>query len=319
MRTESREMLAVGIFGSKSRLAERIDILLRRGRTFSPRASATRVAASVIVLSSLMLLASLAPRWIAFAQQPATFEVASIKPSPPMSSHGVVFGMIDDPDRFHGSYVTLLDLMTTAYGIEHARISGWPSWVLSDRFDVIATLPRGAPQGQIPLMLQTLLSDRFKLSVRRESRMTRVYALVLAKGGPKLKRSEPEDSASPGRNPTPVSSAPLILGSNGAMGICCGKARLNRVSMERFAVLLSAETDRPVRDETGIQGVYDVSLEWTADVAAPQPGRDTVEAPAPTGPSIYTAVQEQLGLRLEPRNAPLEYLVIEHVEKPDAN
>jgi uncharacterized protein (TIGR03435 family) len=109
--------------------------------------------------------------------------------------------------------------------------------------------------------------------------------------------------------------------ANGATGICCGKANLNRVTMGRFAVLLSAETDRPVQDQTGIQGVFDVSLEWTPDVAAPQPGRDTVEAPAtsPTGPSIYTAVQEQLGLRLEPRNVPLEYLVIEHVEKPDAN
>jgi uncharacterized protein (TIGR03435 family) len=319
MRTESREMLAVGIFGGKSRIGERIEVLLCRGRTFSPRASAGGVIASTIVLGGLLLAGSLAPRWIAFAQQPVTFEVAAIKPSPPISSHGVFFGMVDDPDQFHGSYVTLLDLMTTAYGVEHARISGGPSWILSDRFDVIATLPRGTPRGQIPLLLQTLLSERFKLSVRRESRMTRIYALVPAKGGQKLKRSQPEDSPSPGRNPTPISSAPLMMGAHGAIGICCGKAKLNRVSMERFAVLLSAETDRPVRDETGVQGVYDVSLDWTPDVAAAQPGRDTVEAPSPTGPSIYTAVQEQLGLRLEPRNVPLEYLVIEHVEKPDAN
>jgi uncharacterized protein (TIGR03435 family) len=321
MRIDSRDLLAVGIFGSKSSLVERIEILLRRGRTFSPRASATGLIASTLALCGLMLAGSLAPRWIAFAQQPVAFEVASIKPSPPISARGVFFGMIDDPDRFHGSYVTLLDLMTTAYDVEHARISGWPSWVLSDRFDVIATLPRGTTRGQIPLLLQTLLSERFKLSVRRESRMTRVYALVPAKRGPKLKRSEPEDSPSPGRNPTPISSAPLIMRANGATGICCGKAKLNRVTMGRFAVLLSAETDRPVQDQTGIQGVFDVSLEWTPDLAAPQPGRDTVEAPAtsPTGPSIYTAVQEQLGLRLEPRSAPLEYLVIEHVEKPDAN
>ena len=89
--------------------------------------------------------------------------------------------------------------------------------------------------------------------------------------------------------------------------------------MGHFAALLSAETDRPVQDETGIQGEYDVSLDWTPDIVGPQPGRETVETPSPTGPSIYTAVQEQLGLKLEPRNAPLEYLVIEHVEKPDAN
>ena len=274
---------------------------------------------SAIGLCGLMVAGSLVPRWIAFAQPaPPSFEVASIKPSPPLSAKGVVFGMIDDPDRFNGSYVTLLDLMARAYGVEHSRISGGPSWLLSDRFDVIAKLPTGTPRGQIPLMLQTLLSERFRLIVRRESRMTRVYALVPAKGGPRLKRSATESSPAPG-GPPMLSSAPLMMGSNGALGICCGKARLNRVSMGHFAALLSAETDRPVQDETGIQGEYDVSLDWTPDIVGPQPGRETVETPSPTGPSIYTAVQEQLGLKLEPRNAPLEYLVIEHVEKPDAN
>lgn len=315
MRTKSRELLAVGIFGDKSRIGDRIEMLLRRGRAFSPRASATGVIASAIALCGFMLASSLAPRWIAFAQAALpSFEVASIKPSPPMSAHGVFFGMIDDPDRFHGSYVTLLDLMTKAYGIEHARISGWPSWVLSDRFDVIATLPRGTPPGQIPLLLQTLLAERFRLTVRRESRTTRVYALVQAKSGSKLKRSEAESSPSPG-GPPMLSSAPLTMGSNGALGICCGKAKLNKISMARFASLLSAETDRPVQDATGIEGQYDISLEWTPDVAGTQPEA----TPSPAGPSIYTAVQEQLGLRLEPRNAPLDYLVIEHVEKPDAN
>jgi uncharacterized protein (TIGR03435 family) len=304
----------VGIVGNKSRIAERIEMLLRRGRTFSPRASASGVIASTIALFGLMLAGSLPPRWIAFAQQPVTFEVASIKPSPPISAHGVFFGMIDDPDRFNGSYVTLTDLMAKAYGIEHPRISGGPSWVLSDRFDVIATLPRGTQRGQIPLLLQTLLAERFRLIVRRESRTTRVYALVQAKGGPKLKRSEAESNPSPG-GPPMLSSAPLMLGSSGALGICCGKAKLNKVSMAGFASLLSAETDRPVQDATGIEGGFDISLEWTPDAAGTQPEG----TPSPAGPSIYTAVQEQLGLRLEPRNAPLDYLVVEHVEKPDAN
>ena len=184
MRIESRELLAVGMFGGKSHLGDRIEKLLRRGRTFSPRMSATGVAVSAIGLCGLMVAGSLVPRWIAFAQPaPPSFEVASIKPSPPLSAKGVVFGMIDDPDRFNGSYVTLLDLMARAYGVEHSRISGGPSWLLSDRFDVIAKLPTGTPRGQIPLMLQTLLSERFRLIVRRESRMTRVYALVPAKGG----------------------------------------------------------------------------------------------------------------------------------------
>jgi len=320
MRTESRELLAVGIFGSRSRLGDRIEMLLRRGRTFSSRASGNGVFASMVMLGALMLAASFAPRWIAFAQQPVDpfFEVASIKPSPPLDGKPIRIGMVSDPSRFNGTFVTLTDLIARAYGIDHSRISGGPPWVLSDHFDVIATLPQNTPSDRIPLMLQALLAERFRLVVRRDSRITRVYALVPAKGGPKLKKSEAEDSASQGRNPTPVSSAPIIMRPNGAFGICCGRAHL-RTSMEGFALMLSAETDRPVRDETGIQGVYDILLDWTPEAAAPQSGRDTVEAPAATGPSIYTAVQEQLGLRLEPGSVPLDYLVIDHVEKPDAN
>src|SRR5580704_4254604 len=99
MRTKSRELLAVGVFGNKSCIGDRIEMLLRNSRTFSPHASSRGVAASAIVLSGLMLTASHAPRWIAFAQPAlSSFEVASIKPSPPLPEHPVLFGMIDDPD-----------------------------------------------------------------------------------------------------------------------------------------------------------------------------------------------------------------------------
>ena len=315
MRTDSRELLAVGILGGKSRLGDRIELLVQGRRNFSARLSAAGVAVSAAVLGILTLAGSLVPHWIAFAQQaPPAFEVASVKPSPPIGAQGVFLGMVDDPGRFKASYMTVLDLMTRAYGIEHARISGGPSWLSSDRYDVIATLSQDTPPDRIPLLLQTLLAERFKLVVRRDSRITQVYALVPAKGGPKLKRSEPLDSSSPEGRPM-LSSAPLMMGSNGALGLCCGRGRLNRVSMERFAALLSAQTDRPVQDETGIQGEFNVALDWASDNSDPQPEG----APLPTGSSIYTAVQEQLGLRLEPRNIPLDYLVVEHAEKPDAN
>src|ERR1035438_8520973 len=100
MRIDSREILAVGIFGGKSRIGDRIETLLRHGRTFSPRTSVSGVAAGAIALSCLILAGSLAPRWIAFAQ-PAlpSFEVASVKPSPPMSARGVFFGMIRSEER----------------------------------------------------------------------------------------------------------------------------------------------------------------------------------------------------------------------------
>jgi uncharacterized protein (TIGR03435 family) len=262
----------------------------------------------------------LAPHWIAFAQQPPqhpSFEVASIKPAlPPTAGKPVLFGIKSDPSRFRGSYVTLQDLIANAYGVPHARISSDAPWVTSDRYEVLATLPPDTPPEQVPFALQKLLSERFGLVLRRETRISRVYALVPAKGGPKLMRPEAERSPSQGGAQAPtLSAAPLMMSAKGALGICCGHANLPKVSMGLFAELLSSRTDRPVRDATGIEGEFHVSLEWTPDAAEPQPEG----TPSPTGPSIYTALQEQLGLRLEPRNAPLEYLVIDHVEKPDAN
>jgi uncharacterized protein (TIGR03435 family) len=320
MRIDSRELLAVGIFGSRSHIVDRIEALLSRGRPFSPRASAARITASAVVLGSLLFAGSFAPPWIAFAQQQPqhpSFEVASIKTAlAPSAGKPVLFGMKSDPNRFRGSYVTLQDLIAKAYGVPNARISGGAPWVTSDRYEVVANLPPDTPSEQVPLALRKLLSERFRLVIRRETKTSRVYALIPAKGGPKLVRPEAEPSPSQGGTQPPMlSSAPLTISAKGALGICCGHAKLHKVSMGLFAELLSSQTDRPVKDATGIEGEFDVSLEWTPDTTEPQ----LDGTPSPTGPSIYTALQEQLGLRLEPRNAPLEYLVIDRVEKPDAN
>jgi uncharacterized protein (TIGR03435 family) len=107
---------------------------------------------------------------------------------------GVVFGMVSDPSRFRGSFVTLADLVAKAYGVDVARISGGASWISTERYDIVATLPPNASQGQIPILLQTLLAERFGLTVRRDTKMSQVYALVPAKGGPRLKRSEAASS-----------------------------------------------------------------------------------------------------------------------------
>jgi len=254
------------------------------------------------------------------AQAPAArpqFEVASVKPSAPLTNKPVFVGMVSGPNRFTASRETLVDLIGKAYGLDHWRISGGPAWLPEDRFDVIATLPQGTPREQIPLMLQSLLAERFRLVLATEKRMSRIYALVEAKGGLKMKAVDPEGPSLPGPSPGAVSSAPLIMGRNAAMGICCGLAKLNKVSLARFMALLSAETDRPVVDETGIQGVFNVSLIWSPDDFAARPEEGT--APSPSGPSIYTAVQQQLGLRLEPRTAPLEHLVVQRAEKPTEN
>jgi uncharacterized protein (TIGR03435 family) len=181
-------------------------------------------------------------------------------------------------------------------------------------------------------MLQALLAERFGLIVGRETRTSRVYFLVEAKSGLKLKPVDPDSPLPVGTQPGSISSVPITIGQNGALGICCGLARLNRISMARFAEMLSAQTDRPVQDETGIQGVFNISLEWTPENLGTQPegtaplpevNRGGVtrrqETATERGSSIYTAVQEQLGLRLEPRTAPLEYLIIERAEKPTEN
>lgn len=240
------------------------------------------------------------------------FEVASVKPSRPVAGQGVFFGMVSDASRFRGSFVTLADLVGKAFGVDVSRISGGPAWVSTDRYDVVATLPKDTLQGQIPTLLQTLLAERFGLTVRRDTRMSSMYALVPAKGGPKLKRSEAPGTPPP-TGQRAIFSAPAVVGANGGgLRLCCGRAQLVGISMSGLAGLLSSQADRPVQDYTGIQGLFDVSLEWTPDDARPQP--DGV--PSVTGPSIYSAIQEQLGLRLEPRTAPSDYLVIERAAKP---
>ena len=207
------------------------------------------------------------------------FEVASVKPSRPVAGQGVLSGMVSDPSRFRGSFVTLADLVGKAYGVDVARISGGASWIPTERYDIVATLPQNAPQEQIPILLQTLLAERFGLTVRRDMKMSQVYALLAAKAGPKLKRSEAASSPPPAGQSAIFSTPGIVRANGGGLRLCRGKAKPIGISMERLADLLSSQTD----------------------------------------PSVYTAIQEQLGLRLEPRSAPSEYLVIEHAARPTEN
>src|SRR5487761_973224 len=221
MKTKSRELLAVGIFGRPSRLGERIETLLRRGREFSPRASLTRVALSGVALVGFVIAGALAPRWIAFAQDAARpeFEVASVRPSKAgdagafKSKAGKGGGLRTAIGRGRFNYTdSLYGLILRAYGIQGCRpfvirdgdcalLSGGPAWLKRNRFDIQAKTPDGAPdytyfqflEGQAPrlqLMLQALLADRFNLKVHREMKQTPVYALTIAKKGPKLKNAE---------------------------------------------------------------------------------------------------------------------------------
>jgi uncharacterized protein (TIGR03435 family) len=314
MRTESREPLAVGIFGDKSRIGDRIETLLRRGRTFSPRVSATGVVASTVVLGGLMLAGSLAPCWIAFAQTaPRTsFEVASVKPTPAARSgndYGTWFRGLPG-GRFSVENASLLMLIKIAYRVQSNQVSGSGSPLRSDdRYDIDAKAddldPRfktadatgpAAKQALRDAMLQTLLEDRFKLVVHRETKETSGYALVVAKSGPKLKE--------------PTEARPRDKETDGSISSGRGRLTGQKAPLSMLAAQLTRLIGRSVVDETDLEGGFDFVLEWTPE-----------ETPADlaSAPPIFTAIQEQLGLRLEARKERTEMIVIDHVEKPDAN
>jgi bla regulator protein BlaR1 len=302
MRTELREILAVGIYGGKSRLGDRIEMLLRRDRTFSPRASAGSVVASAVVLGGLMLAGSLAPRWIAFAQeQPGpAFEVASVKPAEPSDKPGFLQSA---PGRLNLSGVTVRMLIQQAWAISGYRIYGGPSWLDSTRYNIAAKAADGAGNltlDQMRPMLQTLLTDRFRLALHREKRELPLYRLIVSKNGPKLKESA-------------VSGAPQSR-------MATGQITDEKAGMDTLASQLGQQLGRFVVNQTALKGDFDFHVEWTPDPGQNLGGESETPPPAGAdGPSIFTALQQQLGLKLESAKGPVEVLVIDHAEKPDAN
>jgi uncharacterized protein (TIGR03435 family) len=300
----SRELLAVGVFSNKSRLSDRIEMLLRRGRTFSPRASVGGVMASVAVLGGMMLAGSLAPRWIAFAQQQPrpSFEVASIKPGDPASRQ--VSTHIQPDGRLTATNATLQMLIRAAYDLRDHQIREGPNWLDSAAFNIEAKAAGPVPGAQMRLMLQSLLAERFKLAVHLETREEPVYELVVDKGGYRLR--EAADTAHGSRQGIGIDGA----GSFGGFA----------ASVSQLASWLSQRLDRSVIDKTGLTGKYDFTLHWTpdpGDLGGPAGGPDA--PPDTSGPSIFTALKEDLGLKLQSSKGPVEVLVIDHAEKPDAN
>jgi uncharacterized protein (TIGR03435 family) len=301
----NKDLLALGVFGLSSRLGDRIQSLLTRGRAFSPHVSAARVGASATALLALAAGASFAPSWIAFAQQPdqPAFEVASIRPAPPGGGEPSI--VASPGGRLVATNITLERLVRWAYSASSLRISGQPDWFSGDRFNVVANAPDGTANDQLAPMLQRLLADRFKLSLHRETKESLVYALVVGKGGFRLREIEYR-----GTGPTRLMRKGTVVELSYPAG----------ADLAQFAGFLSGQTGRPVLDRTGLTGVFDIKLEFApeppvplADAGADRPANDTA------GPSIFTAVQEQLGLRLESARGPVEILVIDHAERPDAN
>lgn len=216
----------------------------------------------------------------ALSAQPApAFEVASVKPSQP----GTPGGSSLDPGRLTVRGETLRGLILSVYNVPYWRVNGGPEWVNTDGYEIIATFPPDTSQDQVTLMLQNLLADRFKLAIHREMRDSSVYALVVGKDGPKFKEApDSKFAAKTGR----------------------GHFEIHHADMALFARNVPADAvDRPIVDMTGLKGFFDLTLDWNPLA----------------GPSIFTALQEQLGLRLEARKMPLEFIVIDHIERPSEN
>ena len=235
---------------------------------------------------------------VVLAAQPS-FEVASVKPADP-AHRGLSLDKLPG-GRFQASNVSLRMLLKEAYGMRDFQIEGAPNWFDSARWDVSAKSEKASSDEEMNQMLQNLLAQRFELKLRQEQRELQVYVLRVARNGAKLKE------AGSGESEIGVK----IRGVGHLTGM--------KASMEQLAETLSdvrlngrAMLDRPVLDRTGLKGVYDFRLEWTPDPAP-------ADGAAPGGPSIFTAVEEQLGLKLETDKAPLNVFIIEHVEKASEN
>jgi len=255
-----------------------------------------------------------------------TFEVASIKPSDPRAG-----GLMPPPSPLTGSEwrvsnITVKDLVMAAYNVRDFQVSGGPAWISTARYEIAAKAPRAANADPLPsdsrqwtddqrqilqeqqrLRIQALLASRFHLEMHRESKDEPLYALVVGKNGSKLRKTT-EGSPDAGR---------MRIGR----GVLTGRG----VPLQVLTDLLSIQLGRPVRDQTGLKGKYDIDLEWTPDPALgtgplnrPPPGVSVPPA-NPDGPSLFAAVEEQLGLRLESQKGPVETIVIDRVEKPSEN
>jgi len=322
---ESPLACASGVTGAD--LKKRIEAIMTQraltSLTFSRKLLLAAVAITAVAGPIAMGIVKV-PKMRAQAAAAKTFEVASIKPSDP-EARGVRIGLLPG-GGLRANNVRLVQLIQFAYDVPNFQISGGPGWAASEGFDILAKGPQSADDRDLSQMkntermqigelvkqrLQALLAERFQLVIRRDSKEVPVFALVVAKNGPKLKESAEGDG---GRQELTTDRGDLTA---------------QRVTMEMLANILTRRVQRPVLDKTGLKGTYDFKLEWSPDVGSSGTGKEGLTGPTAkpeesatseaTGPSLFTALQEQLGLKLESQKGPVEVLVIEKTEKPSAN
>jgi bla regulator protein blaR1 len=247
------------------------------------------------------------------------YEVVSIKPS---KVSGMVMSRMRYTDEgFNATNIILKGLIQDAYGVKEHQVFGAPSWLSSDFYDVEAKVEssdisavRQLTVAQRGRMFQPVLADRLQLKVHSETREETVYELVVAKNGPKLVEAKPGDTYTDGLK------GPDGTGGPGMAMMQVGTFTGQAVPLSTLVDVLSQRLGSTIVDKTGLTGKYDVKMQWHEEGPASLPGEPSPPVPQDSsGPSIYTALQEQLGLKLESRKAPIPVLVIDHVEKPSAN
>lgn len=237
---------------------------------------------------ALLAVAGVALGGVAALAQSPSFDVATIKPAVP-STDGRTHSRIStdtDTGKLNYTNVSLKDVIGQAFKVQLYQISG-PAWIDSERFDIEARFAPRTDARQLPLMLQALLADRFKLVTHRETKELPVYNLTVLKGGPKFKPAE--------------SASGVTSDSNRTHWHVTAK-----VTMQRFAEFLTDEAGRPVIDKTGLSGAYNMTLDWAVDNSL---------AATDSGPSLFTALRDQLGLKLESAKGPVETVVVDKAER----
>jgi uncharacterized protein (TIGR03435 family) len=269
-----------------------------------------------------------------FCQPPASrpeFEVAAVKASAPITESGLNVGVHIDGAMVRCTYLSLLNYLNMAYDVKDYQIIG-PDWLASEHFDIDAKRPDGVSGEQaLRGMMASLLQDRFKLTMHRETRDLPAYALVVGKGGLKIKEIPPDpDGADTGHVDVNVTGGgrggtTVDLGNGSYISYGLNKLEAKKVTFPAIMDSLSKFLDRPVVDMTGLTGRYDFTVEYSVDELrnlVRASGGDASHIPDFGGDptiSIFTSV-EALGLKLEPRKAPVEVIVIDSVQKtPTAN
>jgi uncharacterized protein (TIGR03435 family) len=287
----------------------------------------------------------------AMAQTPLSFEVASVKKAEPLSVNLVMsgkmnLGMVIDNAQVNIKSMSIADLMRVAYKVKPYQISG-PEWLTAERYTITAKMPPGTHRDQVPEMMQALLAERFKLTFHRETKEQSVYALTVIKSGLKLQESAPDDAApgSSGGPAAPQAAAPTDGSAQVRVNVTSDsggtvqqaspngnvkflprengmRLELTKMNSTGMVDTLGRFVERPVIDMTDLKGRYDLTVDvgWGDMMAMARAVGMAIPVQAPPGAmdpgssAVFTAIQ-QYGLKLEPRKASIEMLIIDHVDK----